>query len=89
MATTTANITLSSDIADSTVSVSNQTELYKAGTTTGLTTMTSVTKVLSSTDHVDLITTGSVSTTHAYVYINNPSTDHTEYFNIHIGCQEV
>ena len=85
MATTTANITLSSDIADSTVSVSNQTELYKAGTTTGLTTMTSVTKVLSSTDHVDLITTGSVSTTHAYVYINNPSTDHTEYFHIHIG----
>ena len=47
--------------------------------------MTSVTKVLSSTDHVDLITTGSVSTTHAYVYINNPSTDHTEYFHIHIG----
>ena len=71
MATTTANITLSSDIADSTLSVSNQTELYKAGTTTGLTTMTSVTKVLSSTNQVDLITTGSVSTTHAYVYINN------------------
>ena len=85
MATTTANITLSSDIADSTVSVSNQTELYKAGTTTGLTTMTSVTKVLSSTNQVDLITTGSVSTTHAYVYINNPSTDHTEFFNITIG----
>ena len=85
MATTTANITLSSDIADSTVSVSNQTELYKAGTTTGLTTMTSVTKVLSSTNQVDLITTGSVSTTHAYVYINKPSTDHTEFFNITIG----
>ena len=47
--------------------------------------MTSVTKVLSSTDQVDLITTGSVSTTHAYVYINNPSTDETEYFNITIG----
>jgi hypothetical protein len=86
MATTTANITLSSDIADSTVSVSNQTELYKAGTTTGLTTMTSVTKVLSSTDDVDLITTGSVSTTHAYVYINNPSTDSTEFFHIKIGA---
>jgi|TARA_R100000388_G_scaffold15448_1_gene12333 hypothetical protein len=85
MATTTANITLSSDIADSNISVSNETELYKAGTTTGLTTMTSVTKVLSSTNQVDLITTGSVSTTHAYVYINNPSTDHTEFFNITIG----
>jgi hypothetical protein len=85
MATTTANITLSSDITDSNISVSNETELYTAGTTTGLTTMTSVTKVLSSTNQVDLITTGSVSTTHAYVYINNPSTDHTEFFNITIG----
>tara|TARA_R100000458_G_scaffold41888_1_gene39678 strand:+ start:126 stop:548 length:423 start_codon:yes stop_codon:yes gene_type:complete len=85
MATTTAAISLASDIADSSVSVSNTSTLYTAGSTTGLTTMTSVTKVLSSTDHVDLITTGSVSTTHAYVYINNPSTDHTEYFHIHIG----
>jgi len=85
MATTTAAISLSSDITDSNVSVSNTADLNTAGTTTGLNTMTSVTKVLSSTDHVDLITTGSVSTTHAYVYINNPSTDHTEYFHIHIG----
>ena len=85
MATITANVAISSDIADSTVSVSNLSNLYTAGTTTGLTTLTSVTKVLSSTDNVDLITTGSVSTTHAYVYINNPSTDHTEFFNITIG----
>ena len=85
MATTNATIALSSDITDSTVSASNTSTLRTAGTTTGLNTMTSVTKVLSSTDHVDLITTGSVSTTHAYVYINNPSTDHTEYFHIHIG----
>ena len=85
MATTNATIALSSDITDSTVSASNPSTLWTAGTTTGLNTMTSVTKVLSSTDHVDLITTGSVSTTHAYVYINNPSTDHTEYFHIHVG----
>jgi|TARA_R100001086_G_scaffold209452_1_gene125267 hypothetical protein len=85
MATINASIGLSSDITDSTISVGNASTLYKAGTTTGLTTLTSVTKVLSSTNQVDLITTGSVSTTHAYVYINNPSTDHTEYFNITIG----
>ena len=85
MATTTANISLSSDISDSTKSVANTSTLYTAGTTTGVDTMTSVTKVLSSTNQVDLITTGSVSTTHAYVYINNPSTDHTEYFNVTIG----
>ena len=85
MATTTAAISLGSDITDSTIGVSNTSTLYTAGTTTGLTTMTSVTKVLSSTNQVDLITTGSVSTTHAYVYINNPSTDHTEFFHITIG----
>ena len=85
MAMTNATIALSSDITDSTVSVSNTSTLWTAGTTTGLNTMTSVTKVLASTNQVDLITTGSVSTTHAYVYINNPSTDHTEYFNITIG----
>jgi hypothetical protein len=85
MATTTATVSISSDITDSTINVSNSTELHTAGTTTGLNTMTSVTKVLASTNQVDLITTGSVSTTHAYVYINNPSTDHTEYFNITIG----
>ena len=85
MATTTATIGLSSDVTDSVLSVSNQSTLWTAGTTTGLNTMTSVTKVLSSTNQVDLITTGSVSTTHAYVYINNPSTDHTEFFKITIG----
>ena len=85
MATTNASISISSDISESPVSISNTSELYTAGTTTGLNTMTSVTKVLESTNNVDLITTGSVSTTHAYVYINNPSTDHTEYFHIHIG----
>ena len=85
MATTTAAISLSSDISDSNVTASNTSTLHTAGTTTGLNPMTSVTKVLSSTDQVDLIATGSVSTTHAYVYINNPSTDHTEYFHVHIG----
>ena len=85
MATTTAAISLASDISDSPVSISNSSELHTAGTTTGLNTMTSVTKVLESTNQVDLITTGSVPTTHAYVYINNPSTDSTEFFKIHIG----
>jgi len=85
MATTTATISLASDLTDSSLSVSNTATLNTAGTEIGLNTMTSVTKVLSSTNQVDLITTGSVSTTHAYVYINNPSTDHTEFFNITIG----
>jgi len=85
MATTNATIGLASDITDSSLSVSNSTQLNTAGTTTGVNTMTSVTKVLASTNQVDLITTGSVSTTHAYVYINNPSTDETKYFIVTIG----
>jgi|TARA_R100000084_G_scaffold83618_1_gene39172 hypothetical protein len=85
MATTTAAISISSDITDSNLNISNSTELNTAGSTIGLNTMTSVTKVLSSKNDVDLITTGSVSTTHAYVYINNPSSDSTEFFRIRIG----
>ena len=82
---TSAQITLTSDITDDSLSVNNTANLYLAGGTTDLNTLTSVTKVLESTDHVDLISTGSVSTTHAYVYINNPSEDASEYFHIHIG----
>ena len=85
MATTNATIGLASSITDSSLSVSNSTQLNTAGTTTGVNTMTSVTKVLASTNQVDLIATGSVSTTHAYVYINNPSTDETQHFKITIG----
>ncbi len=85
MATTNATIALASDVTDSSLSISNTTELNLAGTPTGVNTMTSVTRVLSSTDQVALFASGSVSTTHAYVYINNPSIDDFEYFNITIG----
>lgn len=85
MATTTASIAVSSDVTDTTLSVSNESTLYTAGTETGLDAMTSVTKVLESLNDVDLIGTGSVSTTHAYVYINNPDADSTRYFRIRIG----
>ena len=86
MATVNASISIASDITDSSIGIANTSSLFTAGTTTGLTTMTSVTKVLSSTTQADLITTGSVSTTHAFVYINNPSADHTECFKITIGA---
>ena len=82
---TTAQITLTSDITDDSLSVNNTANLYLAGGTTDLNTLTSVTKVLESENQVDLITTGSVGTTHSYVYINNPSEDASEYFHIHIG----
>tara|TARA_R100000742_G_C4257548_1_gene75410 strand:+ start:172 stop:576 length:405 start_codon:yes stop_codon:yes gene_type:complete len=82
---TQAQITLTSDITDDSLSVNNTATLNLAGSTTDLTTLTSVTKVLESTNQVDLIATGSVGTTHAYVYINNPSEDTSEYFIVTIG----
>jgi len=85
MATTNVTIDLASDITDNALAVSNTTQLNTAGTTTGVTAMTSVTKVLSSTAQADLIPRSTVSTTHAYVYINNPSDDETKYFKITIG----
>tara|TARA_R110001583_G_scaffold59313_1_gene176555 strand:- start:267 stop:665 length:399 start_codon:yes stop_codon:yes gene_type:complete len=88
MATTNAQIILDSSTTDTPLSISNVTTLNTAGTTTGVNTMTSVTKVLSSTTQADLITTASVSTTHAYVYIKNPSTDASEFFKITIGAHD-
>ena len=85
MATTNAQIILTSDITDTSLAINNTAELNLAGSTSGLTTLTSVTKVLESKNDVDLIVTGSVSTTHAYVYINNPSDDASEFFRIRIG----
>tara|TARA_R110002049_G_scaffold162883_1_gene328663 strand:+ start:678 stop:1085 length:408 start_codon:yes stop_codon:yes gene_type:complete len=85
MAITNATIALSSDLIDGGINVSNMATLNTAGTDTGMNTLASVTKTLSSTNQVDLITTASVSTTHAYVYINNPNTDSTTYLTVTIG----
>ena len=86
MAITNATIALSSDLIDGGINVSNMATLNTAGTDTGMNTLASVTKTLSSTNQVDLITTASASTTHAYVYINNPSTDDSKFFKITIGA---
>ena len=83
---TTAQLNFNSDITDDSLNVTTGAKpLYLAGGTTDVNTLTSVTKTLESTDHVDLIATGTVSTTHAYVYIKNKSEDASEFFHIHIG----
>ena len=91
MPTTTASISLSSDIAESSVSVGNTMTLYKAGSATeGMDTMKSVRKILASTYQVDLAeyseaaSTG--STGHNFLYIRNPSTVAGEYFRIGFGA---
>ena len=85
MATTTAEITISNDIASTSVSTSANATLYKAASTEGMDTMTSVSKKLTSTDQVDLLLASSVSTTHNYVYISNAGTSTTEHFKVGIG----
>lgn len=85
MATINATLNITNDIASGNVSVAQPMTLYKAGGREGMDTMTSVSKVLTSTDQVDLITAASVSTTHNYVYISNPSAVSTEYFTVGIG----
>ena len=60
MATITANIELNNDIASSAISLVQEMNLYKAGGTEGMDTMTSVSKVLTSTNQVDLVTAASV-----------------------------
>ena len=85
MATTTAAISISNDIASTSVSTSADATLFKAATTEGMDTMASVSKKLTSTDHVDLIAATSVSTSHNYVYISNAGTSTTEYLSIGIG----
>ena len=49
-------------------------------------TTTSVSKVLASTDQVDLVAAASAgSATHNFLYINNPSTNPAEYFTLVMG----
>ena len=88
MPTTTANIALSSDATDSVLSLTNEFQLFKAGNSAaGMDTMTSVSKTLTSNYQVDLLTTAAAGgSTHSFLYINNPSTDATEYFRIGMGA---
>jgi len=87
MPTTTAGISITNDIGSSTVSVSKTMTLFKeASATLGMDTLLSVSKVLASTDQVDLVAAASAgSTTHNFLYINNPSTNPAEYFTLVMG----
>ena len=87
MATTTASISITNDVASSSVTTSGNTTLFKAASTEGMDTMTSVSKKLTSTSQVDLLLASSVSTAHNYVYISNSGTgtSSTEHIKVGIG----
>ena len=96
MATTTASISLTNDIGSSTATISASFNLLKAGSAEGMDNLTSVRKILKSTDQVDLITaltapgvsataTDASASSHNFVYIHNASTDSTEFITVTQG----
>ena len=89
MATTTASLTLTStDLFDDSLSISNTSNCYKAGTTIGLDQTTGLTKTyLTATTKIDLFTVMDAANAaeNGKVYIANLSEDETEFFTILIG----
>ena len=88
MPTTTATLAITNDIASYTTTSGVTMTLYKEDSATeGMDTLLSATKKLSSVSQVDLVASASAGdATHNFLYINNPSTDVTEYFIITMGA---
>lgn len=90
MATTTASLTLTSaDLFDDSLSISNTSTLYKAGTTVGLDQTTGLTKTyVTSTQQFDPFPVVKGTTNageNGRVYIANLSEEITEYITVSIG----
>jgi hypothetical protein len=87
MPTTTAAISLTNDIASSSVSINASFDLLKAGAAEGMDAFQSKRLVTKSTDQVDLIAfgaalVGGVASTHNFIYIHNASTDPSEFITV-------
>tara|TARA_Y100000356_G_C11193756_1_gene253683 strand:- start:270 stop:677 length:408 start_codon:yes stop_codon:yes gene_type:complete len=85
MATVTAAISLSSDIADATMTLSKSSTLTKAGSSKGLDTSTYTRKTFTAVTHVDLVSASGYSAGANKVYICNAGTSPTEYVTIGLG----
>ena len=89
MATTTNSLTLTStDLFDDSLSISNTSTCYKAGTTIGLDQTIGLNKVyLTATTQIDLFTVMDAANAaeNGKVYIANLSEDETEFVTINIG----
>ena len=90
MATTTASLTLTStDLFDDSLSISNTSTLYKAGTTIGLDQTTGLTKTyLTATTQFDpfpVVKDATNASENGRVYIANMSEEETEYITVSIG----
>ena len=90
MATTTASLTLTStDLFDDSLSISNTSTCYKAGTTIGLDQTTGLTKTyVTATQQFDpfpVVKGATNADENGKVYISNLSEDETEYIIVTIG----
>ena len=92
MATINATMNLSSDISEYGMGINKTMTMTKAGTNVGLEQATGlVRKTLTSTNEVDLLTTGAgvvadvTATKAAKLYIKNVNTDSSEYFTVGLG----
>ena len=90
MATTTAAVTLSSDLLSDSISVSASSTLMKAGTTAdGLDQMEYGYLDLPTGDEYDLIATTPTATKASKLYLKNHSTDETYYIAITQNAQAI
>ena len=90
MATTTASLTLTStDLFDDSLSISNTSTLYKAGTTIGLDQTTGLTKTyVTATTQFDpfpVVKDATNASENGRVYIANMSEEETEFITVSIG----
>ena len=90
MATTTAAVTLTSDLLSDNMSVSASTTCMKAGTTAdGLTQMEYGYVEVATGDEYDLIATTPTATKASKLYVKNHSTDETYYIAITQNTQAI
>jgi len=90
MATTTAAVTLTSDLLSNAMSVSTDTTLMKAGTTAdGLTQVEHSYIEIATGDQYDLVCTTPTASKAGKLFVKNHSTDATYYVTIMIDAQAI
>ena len=90
MATTTAAVTLTSDLMSANISVSASTTLMKAGTTAdGLDQIEHGYVEIATGDQYDLICSTPTASKASKLYVKNYSTDETYYVKIMIDAQDI
>ena len=91
MATTTATLTLTSDINTDALALTTTHTLNQAGTTIGLEQTTGLAKKIyaAAQSNAALISAGSYSGTGGRVYVKNTGSSSTDYFTLELGASNI